>query len=64
LFPIFNLTAEAWKQLHIKYKYTIIQAFCRVGLSLNLNGSEDYEIKIKGLENIVVGDFSCTEPEL
>ena len=56
--------AEAWKQLHIQYKDTIIQTFWCVGLSLNPNGSEDHEIKIKGLENIEVGDFSCKGPEL
>jgi hypothetical protein len=35
-----------------------------VGLSLNPDGSEDHEIKIKGLENIKVGDFSRKEAEL
>jgi hypothetical protein len=33
-------------------------------LSFNADGSEDHEIKVKGLENIKVGDFSCIEPEL
>ena len=44
--------------------YTIIQTFRRVGLSLNPDGSEDHEIRIKGLENIEVGDFSRKGPEL
>ena len=35
-----------------------------MGLSLNPDGSEDHEIKIKGLENIKVGDFSRKEAEL
>jgi hypothetical protein len=35
-----------------------------VGLSLNPDGLEDHEIKIKGLENIKVGDFSQKEAEL
>jgi hypothetical protein len=35
-----------------------------VGLSLNPNGLEDHEIKIKGLENIKVRDFSQKEAEL
>jgi hypothetical protein len=56
--------AEAWKELHEKYKDTIIQTFQRVGLSLNPDGSEDSELKIKGIENIIVGDFSRKEPEL
>jgi len=33
-------------------------------LSLNPSGSEDCEIKIKGLENIEVGDFSREALEL
>jgi hypothetical protein len=35
-----------------------------VGLSLNPNSSEDHKIKIKGLENIKVRDFSWKEVEL
>jgi hypothetical protein len=50
--------AVAWKELHEKYKDTIIQTFQQVGLTLNPNSSEDHELKIKGLENIQVGDFS------
>jgi hypothetical protein len=49
---------QAWKELHEKYKKTIIETFQRVGLSLNPNGSEDYKIKIKGLNGIKVGDFT------
>jgi hypothetical protein len=56
--------AEVWKQLHIQYKDTIIQTFWRLGLSLNPDSSEDHEIRIKGLEDIKVGDFSHIEPEL
>jgi hypothetical protein len=33
-------------------------------LSLNPNGLEDHEIKIKGLDNIKVGDFSRKEADL
>jgi hypothetical protein len=33
-------------------------------LSLNPNGSKDHEIKIKGLENVKVGDFSRIGLEL
>jgi hypothetical protein len=56
--------ATAWKRLHEEYKATIINTFRQVGLSLNPDGSEDHEIKIKGLENIKVGDFSRKEAEL
>jgi hypothetical protein len=51
----------AWKELHEKYKDTIIQTFQRVGLSLNPNSSEDHELKIKGLDDIQVGDYSRVE---
>lgn len=54
----------AWVELHIKYKNTIIDTFRRVGLSLNPDGSEDQEIKINGLDDIKVGDFTRTEPGL
>jgi hypothetical protein len=50
--------AVAWKELYEKYKKTIIQTFRQVGLSLNPDGSEDYELKIKGLNDIQVGDYS------
>jgi hypothetical protein len=32
-------------------------------LSLNPDGSEDYKIKIKGLDNIKVGDFTRKAPD-
>jgi hypothetical protein len=49
--------ARAWKRLHLEYKDTIINTFRNVGLSLNPNGSEDTEIKIKGLLDIQVSDY-------
>ncbi len=55
--------AEAWDELHKKYKDTIVRTFRQVGLSLNPDGSEDRELKIKGLDNIAVGDYSRVEPE-
>ena len=57
---------QAWKELHERYKDTIIQTFRRVGLSLNPDGSEDHELKIKGLDDIQVGDYHSrveAEPE-
>jgi hypothetical protein len=55
--------AVAWKELHEKYKKSIIQTFRQVGLSLNPDGSEDHELKIKGLDDIQVGDYSRVELE-
>ena len=48
---------DAWDELHVKYKKTIIETFQRVGLTLNPNGSKDEKLKIKGLDGIKVGDF-------
>ena len=52
---------DAWDELHIKYKKTIIETFQRVGLTLNPDGSEDHKLKIKGLDDIKVGDFRRKE---
>jgi hypothetical protein len=56
--------AVAWKRLHEEYKDTIIKTFRSVGLSLNPDGSEDHELKIKGLADIKVGDYTQREPEI
>jgi len=42
--------------MHTRYKETIIKSFCLVGLSLNTEGSEDSDLKIKGLPDIKVGE--------
>jgi hypothetical protein len=55
--------AEAWIGLHEKYQAVIIKTFRSVGLSLNPDGSEDAELKIKGLPDITVGDYTRKEPE-
>ena len=44
-------------------KPIIIEAFRRVGLSLNLHGSEDHEIKIKCLEGMEVGDWRARDAD-
>jgi hypothetical protein len=49
--------AVAWKRLHEEKKDVIIKTFRQVGLSLNPDGSEDHELKIKGLDNLVIGDY-------
>jgi hypothetical protein len=51
---------EAWEQIHRDHKETIIKAFRNLGLSLNPDGSEDSELKIKDLPNIEVGDYTST----
>jgi hypothetical protein len=54
---------EAWKELHEKYLGVIIKTFQSIGLSLNSNGSKDGELKVKGLPNIAIGDYSRKELE-
>lgn len=49
--------ARAQKRLHIEYKETIVKAFRSVDMSLNPNGSEDFELKIKALDDVIVGDW-------
>ena len=44
-------------EFHKQYKNTIIQTFRRLGLTVNPDGSEDAELKIKGLDGIKVGDW-------
>jgi hypothetical protein len=41
----------------LEYKDTIVKTFRHVGLALDPNGSEDYDLKIKDLPNIAVGDY-------
>ena len=48
---------KAWKRLHLEYKDTIVKTFWSLGMSLNPNGSKDAELKIKGIPNIVVGNY-------
>jgi DDE superfamily endonuclease len=54
---------EAWVELHKRYQHVIIKTFRSVGLSLNPDGSEDAELKVKGLPDLQVGDYSRKEPE-
>ena len=49
---------HAWEKVHKEHKDTIIKTFRQVGLSLNPDGSEDSELKIKDLPGIVVGDYN------
>jgi gluconate kinase len=48
---------EAWIKLHQEHKETIVKTFRSIGLSLDPNGSQDSELKIQGLPNLVVGDY-------
>jgi hypothetical protein len=58
--------ATAWKRVYDEYQDLIVKTFKHVGLSLNPNGFEDYELKIKDLPSIAVGDWraSADNPEI
>lgn len=49
---------EAWDWLHAEKSHLIINFFRHVGISLAIDGSEDSEIRVKGLENLEVGDWT------
>lgn len=53
--------AKAWKILHEQHKDTIVNTFRNLGISLNPDGSEDSELRIRDLPNIEVGDYALTE---
>ncbi|KAH0606088.1 uncharacterized protein H6S33_003749 [Morchella sextelata] len=52
------VVAEAWDWLHQERKELIVKSFRQVGISLAIDGSEDSEIKVKGLDNLEIGDWS------
>ena len=47
----------AQKRLHLEHQDTIAQNFQDLGMTLNTNGSNDAELKVKGIPNIVIGDY-------
>jgi hypothetical protein len=53
--------SKAWKILHEQHKDTIINTFRNLGLSLNPDGSEDSELKIRDLPNITIGEWKLLE---
>ena len=48
---------KAWKRLHLEHKDTIVQTFQDLGITLNPNGSNDVELNVKGIPNIVIRDY-------
>jgi hypothetical protein len=54
----------AYDTLYEKYKDLIIQTFRNVGLSLNPDGSEDSELKIRDLPDIEVGDWTRQDEDI
>jgi hypothetical protein len=50
--------AQAWERLHLEHKDTIIKTFWNVGLALNSDGSEDNELSIRDLPDLIVRDYT------
>jgi hypothetical protein len=55
--------AKAWKILHKQHKDTIVNTFRNLGLSLNLDGSKDFKLKIRDLPRIEVRDYALIEED-
>ena len=54
---------KAWKEYHEDNKEVIKQTFRDVGLALAVDGSEDEQLKIRDLPNLMVGDWQRLEKE-
>ena len=55
---------QAWRELNINNSELIRQTFCKLGLSLVVDGSEDEELSIRDLLGIVVGDWRPANGEI
>jgi hypothetical protein len=53
---------QAWEEMHTEDSDMIQQAFLQVGLGLPINGSRDYEIKIKDFPDVQVGNWMDWRP--
>ena len=48
------VSAEAWESIHKELQPTIQRSFCRCGITVTIDGSEDDQINIRGLNNYQV----------
>lgn len=55
---ITHCVGEAWNWLHEEKKDMIIRSFPHVGLTLNVDGSEESEIRVKDVPNLEVGNWT------
>ena len=53
---------QAWEDMHTEDSDIIWQAFQQVGLGLPIDGSRDYEIKIKDFPDVQVGNWMDWQP--
>jgi hypothetical protein len=49
--------AHAFRRVHEEHKDAIIKCFKSVGLSLPVDGSEDYHLNVRDLPNLTIGDW-------
>jgi hypothetical protein len=47
---------QVFKRVYIEHKDMIIACFKNIGLSLAVDGSEDYMLKVQDCPNLTVGD--------
>jgi hypothetical protein len=48
---------NAFQRVHYEHKDAIIKCFQNVGLSLPVDGSQDYLLKVRDLPNLTIGDW-------
>lgn len=58
------VVTRAWKRLCDESQAVVIKSFVDTGIYLAADGSEDHLIKIKGLDSIVVGDYTIRDREI
>lgn len=51
------IVSETWEWLHCEKNQLIIKAFRQVGITLPIDGTQDSQLTIKGLEDLEIGDW-------
>ena len=51
------IVGEAWDWFHREKSKLIVKAFQQVGITLPIDGSQDSELRIKGLKGLEIGDW-------
>ena len=52
-----HCVGEAFNQFHSSKSHVIKNSFCKLGLSLPIDGSQDHELDIKGFTSIDIGNW-------
>ena len=51
------IVGETWDWLHREKSELIAKSFWQVGITLPIDGAQDSELRIKGLEDLEIGDW-------